>query len=85
MEYEYRNIDTDPELYKAAKQYWSENITKQEMYDYLTNKVYSKTEADKAVSDYYYIYIYSNILINTMCIFSITIWIIFLTINYILS
>jgi hypothetical protein len=85
MDYDYRNIDTDVELYNAAKQYWSEQITKQEMYDNLANKLYSKTEADRAISDYYYIYIYSNVLINTMCIFALSMWVTFAIINYILS
>jgi hypothetical protein len=85
MDYEYRNIDTDIELYNSAKQYWSEQITKQEMYDNLANKLYSKTEADRAISDYYYIHVYSNIVINIMCIFALSILGIFAIINYILS
>jgi hypothetical protein len=65
MEYEYRNIDTDIALLKAAKLYWQDDtVTKQDIYDMLANQCYSKWEADRAISDYYYIYINSQNLLK---------------------
>jgi hypothetical protein len=75
MDYEYRNIDTDIELLKAAKLYWNQELSKQDVYDRLANKCYSQWEADKAITDYYYIHVWSKILIyyliNTMSIIGI--------------
>jgi predicted component of type VI protein secretion system len=59
MDYEYRNVDTDIELLKAAKMYWEEGATKQDVYDMLANKCYTPWEADRALNDYYYIYVNS--------------------------
>lgn len=65
MEYEYRNIDTDIELLKAAREYWEvDDFSKQDMYDYLANRCYSKWEADRAISDYYYVHVWSKILLG---------------------
>jgi hypothetical protein len=76
MLYEYRNIDTDIELLNAAKLYWTQNLSKQDVYDILANKCYSQWEADKAIDDYYYVHIWSQnltyYLINTISIILIT-------------
>ena len=69
MDYEYRNIDTDVELLKAARMYWEDHISKTEIYDILANKCYSKWEADRAFTDYYYIYVYSPNLIEKILYF----------------
>lgn len=76
MIYDYRNIDSDRLLLKAAKMYWDEQITQSEMYDILANDCYSKWEADKAINDYYYVYVWPKILINRMLILVSTITII---------
>jgi hypothetical protein len=71
MDYEYRNIDTDIELLKAAKMYWQEEgVTKQDVYDTLANKCYSKWESDRAINDYYYIYVKSPNILKYMIIVS---------------
>ena len=82
MEYEYRNIDTDIELLKAAREYWTkEDFTKQDVYDILANKCYTPWEADRAINDYYYIYVHSPKLLNyTICFSCMSI--IFLVICY---
>ena len=86
MLYEYRNIDTDIELLNAAKLYWTQNLSKQEVYDMLANKCYSKWEADKAIDDYYCIHIWSQnltyYLINTISIILVTGLIINLVLKY---
>jgi hypothetical protein len=70
MDYEYRNIDTDIELLKAARMYWEEGVTKQDVYDTLANKCYTPWEADRAMSDYYYIYIKSPNTLKYLIIFA---------------
>ncbi len=71
MDYEYRNIDTDIELLKAARSYWTqEDLTKQDVYDILSNKLYTQWEAERAINDYYYIYIRSPNLLKYMICFS---------------
>jgi hypothetical protein len=81
MEYEYRNIDTDIDLLKAARSYWEEGTTKQDVYDTLGNKCYSRWEADRAINDYYYIYVNSPNLLKYLIILSCA-DVIFLTICY---
>ena len=71
MKYEYRNIDTDIELFKAARAYWTEeHLTKQDIYDILSHKCYTPWEADRAISDYYYVYIYSPKMFQNLVIAS---------------
>jgi len=82
MDYEYRNIDTDIELLKAARAYWTqEGLTKQDIYDMLANKLYTKWEADRAINDYYHIYIHSPNLLKYIICFS-CVNIIFLAVCY---
>ena len=85
MLYEYRNIDTDIELLNAAKLYWTQNLSKQEVYDMLANKCYSKWEADKAIDDYYYIHVWSQNLIYYLVNIMSIIGIVILTINLVLN
>ena len=68
MDYGYRNIDTDIELLKAAKLYWNESISISEVYELLEQKLYTKWEADRAISDYYYVYIWSQLLLERLVV-----------------
>jgi hypothetical protein len=65
---EYRNIDQDINLYHGAKRYWNndDQISKVQLYWTLGDKGYSETEIDNAITDYYYVYIWPNILINRL-------------------
>lgn len=65
----YRNIDEDINLYKGAKRYWSDQITKNQLYWVLGDKGYSEKEVDRAIDDYYVIHIHSEILINYILYF----------------
>ena len=68
MDYGYRNIDTDIELLKAAKLYWNESISISEVYELLEQKLYTKWEADRAIADYYYVHIWSKLLLERFII-----------------
>lgn len=64
---EYRNIDQDINLLKGVRRYWNEDqISKEQLYWTLGDKGYSETEIDNAITDYYYVYIWPNILINRL-------------------
>lgn len=65
---EYRNIDLDINLYNGAKRYWNndDQISKEQLYWTLGDKGYSEKEIDNAITDYYYVYIWPNILINRL-------------------
>lgn len=64
---EYRNIDQDINLYNGAKRYWNDDqISKEQLYWILGDKGYSEKEIDNAITDYYYIYIWPNILLNRL-------------------
>jgi hypothetical protein len=64
---EYRNIDQDINLLKGVRRYWNEDqISKEQLYWTLGDKGYSETEIDNAINDYYYVYIWPNILINRL-------------------
>jgi len=55
--YEYRNIDTDAKLLKFAKRYHAEDITLNQL-EYIAGlEGYSKREIERAVYDYYLVYI----------------------------
>jgi hypothetical protein len=65
----YRNIDEDINLYKGAKRYWSNQITRNQLYWVLGDKGYSEKEVDKSIEDYYLIHIRPEILINYILYF----------------
>lgn len=69
MDYEYRNIDTDLELKKAAKKYWKDEFTKEDMYLEVRQHGYSEWEADKAINDYYQVYIQSKVNLDRLVVF----------------
>lgn len=71
---EYRNIDQDIVLLKSAKRYWQEEITLDQLNWILKDQGYSESEIDHAITDYYYVYLWPNILINRLA------WIIVLVI-----
>jgi hypothetical protein len=84
MNYEYRNIDTEIELKKKAKRYWTEEgFTKEHMYLVLQEHGYSEWEADRAIDDYYQVYIQSKITLDRFVVFWVLIGIILLLINLI--
>jgi hypothetical protein len=61
----YRNIDDDARLLSMAKRYWSEDqLTKEQVHWVLNSEGYSKREIDNAISDYYAIYLRSNIMLH---------------------
>lgn len=69
MDYEYRNIDTDAELLKAARRYWTEEgYSKEDAYSDLANNCYTKWEADRAFNDYYHIHVWSKILMDRLVV-----------------
>lgn len=58
---EYRNIDNDYTLYKTTKRYYEQNdLNKQQLVWILTNDGYSEDEVNKAIYDYYLIYVRTN-------------------------
>jgi hypothetical protein len=61
----YRNIDEDERLLIRVRRYWDKDdqLTEKQLYWVLTNEGYSREEIDNAISDYWSIYIRSNILI----------------------
>jgi hypothetical protein len=64
---EYRNIDQDINLYNGAKRYWNDDqISREQLYWTLGDKGYSEKEIDYALGDYYYVYVWPNILINRL-------------------
>lgn len=65
----YRNIDEDINLLKGAKRYWLNEISKNQLYWVLGEKGYSENEINKAIEDYYIIYIHSEKLINYILYF----------------
>jgi hypothetical protein len=65
----YRNMDEDINLYKGAKRYWSNQITRNQLYWVLGDKGYSEKEVDKSIEDYYLIHIRPEILINYILYF----------------
>jgi hypothetical protein len=71
---EYRNIDQDIVLLKSAKRYWQEEITLDQLNWILKDQGYSEPEIDHAITDYYYVYLWPNVLINRLA------WIIVLVI-----
>lgn len=65
---EYRNIDQDINLLKGVRRYWGEDqISKEQLYWILGDKGYSEKEIDGAITDYYYVYVWPNILIYRLC------------------
>jgi hypothetical protein len=61
----YRNIDDDARLLNMAKRYWSEDqLTKEQVHWVLKSEGYSEKEINNAISDYYSIYIRSDILLH---------------------
>jgi hypothetical protein len=61
----YRNIDDDARLLNMAKRYWSEDqLTKEQVHWVLKSEGYSEREIDNAISDYYNVYLRSNILLH---------------------
>ena len=61
----YRNIDDDARLLSMAKRYWSEDqLSKEQLYWVLKSEGYSEREIDNAISDYYNVYLRSNILLH---------------------
>ena len=61
----YRNIDDDARLLNMAKRYWSEDqLTKEQVYWVLKSEGYSEREIDNAISDYYAIYLRSDIMLH---------------------
>ena len=62
----YRNIDEDERLLIMVRRYWDQEdkLTKEQLHWVLNNEGYSKREVDNAISDYYDIYIRSNILLH---------------------
>ena len=62
----YRNIDEDERLLIMSRRYWDQEdkLTKEQLHWVLNNEGYSKREVDNAISDYYYIYIRSGILLH---------------------
>lgn len=64
---EYRNIDQDINLLNGAKRYWNnDQISKEQLYWTLGDKGYSEKEIDNAITDYYYVHIWPNTLINRL-------------------
>jgi hypothetical protein len=64
---EYRNIDQDINLLKGVRRYWGEDqISKEQLYWILEDKGYSEKEIENAITDYYYVYIWTNVLINRL-------------------
>lgn len=55
--YEYRNIDTDAKLLKFARRYHTEDITIDQLEYVAGLEGYSKREIERAIYDYYLIYI----------------------------
>jgi|TARA_B100001094_G_scaffold333231_1_gene409675 hypothetical protein len=62
----YRNIDVDERLLIMARRYWDEEdqLTEEQLHWVLKNEGYSKQEIDNAISDYWDIYLRSNILLH---------------------
>ena len=61
----YRNIDDDARLLNMAKRYWSEDqLTKEQVRWVLKSEGYSEKEIENAISDYYNVYLRSNILLH---------------------
>ena len=61
----YRNIDDDARLLSMAKRYWSEDqLTKEQVHWVLKSEGYSEREIENAISDYYNVYLRSNILLH---------------------
>ena len=61
----YRNIDDDARLLSMAKRYWSEDqLTKEQVHWVLKSEGYSEKEINNAISDYYSIYLRSDILLH---------------------
>lgn len=80
MKYEYRNIDSDINLFRVSKEYWDNRLTKQEVYDILNQECYTKWEADRAINDYYYVYILSRAMLDKLLTVTSVIGIILLVI-----
>ena len=61
----YRNIDDDARLLNMAKRYCSEDqLTKEQVHWVLKSEGYSEKEIENAISDYYNVYLRSNILLH---------------------
>ena len=61
----YRNIDDDVRLLSMAKRYWSDDqLTKEQLQWVLKSEGYSEREIDNAISDYYAIYLRSDIMLH---------------------
>ena len=70
MDYEYRNIDTDFELKKAARKYWTEEgFTKDDMIQAIRQQGYSEWEAERAINDYYQVYVQSQMTFERLVMF----------------
>jgi hypothetical protein len=70
MDYEYRNIDTDLELKKAARRYWTEEgFTKDDMVQAIRQHGYSEWEAERAINDYYQVYVLSRTMLDRLIVF----------------
>lgn len=73
---EYRNIDNDYVLHKTVKRYYEQNdFNKQQLIWILTNDGYSEDEVDKAVYDYYLVYVRTN-KITSYIMWAICVWLI---------
>lgn len=61
----YRNIDEDARLLTMARRYWTEEqLTEEQLYWVLEAEGYSKREIKNAISDYYIIYMRSDIMLH---------------------
>lgn len=68
----YRNIDEDINLLNFAKRYYSEEQLTLNQLKYIAGlEGYSEREIDLAINDYYWVHIYSNILIERILLFCI--------------
>jgi hypothetical protein len=82
MDYEYRNIDTEIELKKNARRYWTEEeFTKEDLVQAVRQHGYSEWEADRAINDYYQVYVQSKITLDRLVVFWSLVGIIMLLIN----
>ena len=80
---EYRNIDTDIVLLRAAERYWNDaDYSRRQMIEDLANECYSEREADLAINDYYHVYVYSQWLSERLLLISMIFGVVcLLTIN----
>lgn len=62
----YRNIDQDERLLIMVRRYWDkqDQLTEEQLHWVLKDEGYSETEIDQAISDYWIIYLRSDILLH---------------------